>query len=137
MKKLLIVIIVISGLIFAYYKFWTSDSNERRLRNKITNCLESKLKTLESSAAYQTVFKEANMFYQAGKDTLRPFAEIKAPVDRVFDKYVFFYHDSTKCILMLQDVPIYELGMSACPCMSNALSSNYKPPVRLFDLRFF
>jgi len=32
---------------------------------------------------------------------LKPFAEIKVPVERVFDKYIFFNHDSTKCILML------------------------------------
>jgi hypothetical protein len=101
MKKLLIIILVIAGLIFAYYKYWTSDSNERRLRNKIVNCLDSKLKALEFSATYQTVFKEANLFYQTQKDTLKSFTEIKVSVERFFDKYIFFNHDSTKCILML------------------------------------
>lgn len=101
MKKLLIIILVIAGLIFGYYKYWTSDINERRLRNKIANCLDTKLKTLESSATYQKVFKESNTFYQIQKDTLNPFAEIKVPVERVFDKYIFFNQDSTKSILML------------------------------------
>jgi len=101
MKKLLIIILVIAGLIFAYYKFWPSDSNERRVRNKIISCLDNKLKTLELSTTYQTVLKEANIFYQTQKDTLRPFAEIKVSVERVFDKFIFFNHDSTKCILML------------------------------------
>ena len=101
MKKRLIIILVIAGLFFAYFKFWTSDSNERRLRNKIANCLDNKLKSLESSATYQTVFRQANIFYQTQKDTLRPFVEIKVPVERIFDKYIFFNHDSTKCILML------------------------------------
>lgn len=101
MKKLLIIILVIAGLIFAYYKFWTSDSNERRLRNKIAKCLDNKLKSLESSTTYQTVFREANTFYQTQKDTLKPFAEIKVPVERIFDKYIFLNGDSTKCILML------------------------------------
>ncbi len=100
MKKLLIVLIVIAGLFFVY-KYWTSDRNERRLRNKLNNCLDSKLKTLESSATYQTAFKAANDFYQTQKDTLQPFAEIKVPVERVFDKYVFFSRDSSMCILML------------------------------------
>ena len=101
MKKLLIIILVIVGLILAYYKYWASDSNERRLRNKILNCLNSKLKKLESSATYETVLNDANVFYQTQKDTLKPFAEIKVPVKRVFDKYIFFSHDSSKCILML------------------------------------
>lgn len=101
MKKRLIIILAIAGLIFAYYKFWTSDSNERRLRNRIASCLDKKLKSLESSTTYQEVFREANIFYQTQKDTLRPFAEIKVPVERIFDKYIFFNHDSTKCILML------------------------------------
>jgi hypothetical protein len=101
MKKILVIIFVISGLIFAYYKFWTSDINERRLRNKILNCLDSKLKTLESSTTYQAVLNEAKKFYQTRKDTMKSFAEIKVPVERVFDKYIFFNHDSTKCVLML------------------------------------
>lgn len=101
MKTILIIIFVITGLIFAYYKYWISDSNERRLRNKIDNCLDSRLRTLESSITYQTVLKEANIFYQTQKDTLGPFAEIKVPVERVFDKYVFFSRDSSMCILML------------------------------------
>jgi hypothetical protein len=101
MKKPLIITLVIAGLIFAYYKYWTSESNERRLRNKIADCIDSKLRSLESSATYQTVLKQANIFYQTQKDTLRPFAEIKVPVERIYDKYIFFNHDSTKCILML------------------------------------
>ena len=101
MKKRLIVIIVITGLIFLYYKYWTSDSNERRLRDKILNCIDNKLKTLQNSPTYKLVFKEANIFYQTQKDSLRSFAEIKVPVERVFDNYVFFNSDSTKCLLLL------------------------------------
>lgn len=101
MKKLLIIILTAVVVIFAYCKYWASDSNERRLRNKIANCLDDKLKSLASSTTYQTVFREANIFNENQKDTLRPFAEIKVPVERIFDKYIFFNHDSTKCILML------------------------------------
>ena len=101
MKKLLLVILVIAGLIFVYYKYWTSDSNERRLRNNMLNCLDSKLKILEASSTYQSAFKQASNFYQKQKDSLKTFVEIKVPVERVFDKCIFFNHDSTRCILML------------------------------------
>jgi hypothetical protein len=79
----------------------TSNSNERRLRNKILACLDNKLTRLESSKKYQSTLREANIFYQTQKDSLLAFKEIKVPVERVFDKYIFFNRDSTKCLLML------------------------------------
>lgn len=101
MKKLLIGILIAGFLFSLYYKFWTSDYNERRLRSKILNCIDSKLKKLKISSMYQSVFKEANSFYQTQKDSLEIFKQIKVPVERKFDEYIFFNIDSTKCILML------------------------------------
>lgn len=77
------------------------DAVERNARRKILDCFDKKLRQLKTTDIYKTVFRLADEFYEVAKDTLQTFTQIKVPVSRTLDQYIFFSKDSSYCVLML------------------------------------
>jgi hypothetical protein len=78
-----------------------SETRERQARHEILACLDKKLEQLKTTHPYKEVFRLAEEFYEASKDTLEIFTQVKVPVKRILDPHIFFNEDSTYCVLIL------------------------------------